>query len=644
VTGAVVIMGVTASGKTTLGEALARRLGWRFIEGDTLHPPSNIAKMTAGIALDDADREPFLRAVGEALRTQRGSGVVVTCSALKRRYRDLLRELAGPVLFVHPQSDRAQLAARLASRRNHFMPPALLDSQLAALEAPTADEQGLALVGNLPTSQQVEAVVAKLASCDIGVIGLAVMGENLALNIESRGFRVCVYNRTVARVTDFIQGRAQGKRFVGAQTLEAFVTALQRPRRILMLVKAGAPVDELIGQLLPLLDAGDILVDGGNSLYTDTIRRTKQVDSHGLHYVGCGVSGGEEGALHGPSMMPGGSAAAWPHLQPVFEAICARTPEGEPCCRWIGSDGAGHYVKMIHNGIEYADMQLIGEAYDVMRRALGMHNTAMSAVFAEWNAGELDSYLIEITRDILAFRDGKGEAVIDHILDAAGQKGTGRWTVNAALEEGVPLQLTTEAVFARNLSAAREEREVAATKLPAMPPTPSVDPAAVIADLRAALYAAKIVSYAQGFALLRAAARTNAWQLDAGGIALTWRGGCIIRSVFLGDIRKAFERNPELTSLVLDDFFARALATRDAAWRRALTTAIAAGIPVPCLSAALAWWDACRCTSLPANLLQAQRDFFGAHQYERTDRPRGEFFHTDWTGHGGDTTSRAYST
>jgi 6-phosphogluconate dehydrogenase len=644
VTGVVVIMGVSASGKSTLGEALARRLGWRFIEGDALHPPANVAKMKAGIALDDADREPFLRSVGEAARAQRGNGVVLACSALRRRYRDLLRDLAGPVLFVHPQVDRAQLATRLASRRDHFMSPALLDSQLATLEIPAADEQAVAIDGQLPVTRQVEAVVAALATCEVGVIGLAVMGENLALNIESRGYPVCVYNRTVARVSDFVAGRGRGKRFTGAQSLESFVVALQRPRRILMMVKAGAPVDELIAQLLPLLDAGDILVDGGNSLYSDTIRRTRQVESHGFLYVGCGVSGGEEGALNGPSLMPGGSAAAWPRLQPVFEAICARTPDGEPCCRWIGSDGAGHYVKMIHNGIEYADMQLIGEVYDVMRRALGLSNEAMSAEFAKWNSGELDSYLIGITRDILAFRDTRGEAVIDHILDAAGQKGTGRWTVNAALDEGVPLQLTAEAVFARNLSAAREERLAAASALPALPLAPAMNAFAVVEDLRAALYAAKIVSYAQGFALLRAAARSNSWQLDPGGIALAWRGGCIIRSAFLGEIRKAYCRDADLPNLVLDGFFTQALASREAAWRRAVIIAVSAGIPVPCLSAALAWWDACRCTSLPANLLQAQRDFFGAHQYERTDRPRGEFFHTDWTGHGGDTTSRAYTT
>jgi len=482
------------------------------------------------------------------------------------------------------------------------------------------------------------------APCELGLIGLAVMGENLALNIERRGFPVCVYNRTAARAQAFVDGRGAGSRIIAANSLPQLVDAIARPRRILMLVKAGAPVDELIAQLLPLLSPGDVLVDCGNSLYTDTIRRTREAEARGLLYVGCGVSGGEDGALNGPSMMPGGSAGAWPALRPLFEAICARTPAGEPCVQWMGADGAGHFVKMVHNGIEYGDMQLIAETYDVMRRALRLSNDAMSKVFGDWNRGELDSYLVEITRDILAFRDANGQAVIDRILDAAGQKGTGRWTVAAALEEGVPLQLTTEAVFARNLSAARDERLAAAALLAPAPPVQIADAHGLVADLREALYAAKIVSYAQGFALLKAAAATHHWELDPAGIALTWRAGCIIRSAFLGEIRNAFTRDPQLQNLVLDDFFAQALQRREAGWRRAVTAAIAAGIPVPCLSAALAWWDGYRCTGLPTNLIQAQRDYFGAHTYERSDRQRGEVFHTDWTGHGGATTSQSYST
>jgi 6-phosphogluconate dehydrogenase len=481
-------------------------------------------------------------------------------------------------------------------------------------------------------------------ACEIGLIGLAVMGENLALNMESKGFRVCVYNRTAERVRDFMAERGRGRNFVGAETLEALVGALEKPRKIIMLVKAGAPVDELIGKLAPLLAAGDILIDGGNSQYTDTIRRAREVEAKGLLYVGSGVSGGEEGALHGPSLMPGGSAAAWPHLKPIFEAIAARTPDGEPCCSWMGADGAGHFVKMVHNGIEYGDMQIIGETYDLMKRGLGMSNAAMASVFGEWNEGELDSYLIEITRDILAFRDEQGEEVLDVILDAAGQKGTGKWTVAAALEEGMPLTLIGEAVFARCLAATKEERVTAARKLGASGGALAGEPDEWLRDLRQALYAAKIVSYAQGYQLLKAAGASHGWQLNFGGIALTWRGGCIIRSAFLGEIKQAFDRAPDLGNLLLDDFFRQAVTSRDAAWRRVVAAAVGAGIPVPCLGAALAYWDGYRAERLPANLLQAQRDYFGAHLYERTDRPRGKFFHTNWTGHGGDTTSEAYTT
>jgi 6-phosphogluconate dehydrogenase len=480
--------------------------------------------------------------------------------------------------------------------------------------------------------------------CDIGLIGLAVMGENLALNIESRGLRVCVHNRTTARVTEFMNGRGRGKRFVGAQTLQELVAALARPRRIIMLVKAGQAVDALLAQLAPLLAPGDIVIDGGNSLYTDTIRRAREMEAKGFLYVGSGVSGGEEGALRGPSLMPGGSAAAWPHVKPVFEAIAARTPEGEPCCAWMGSDGAGHFVKMVHNGIEYGDMQIIAETYDLMKRGLGMSNAEMAAVFADWNAGELDSYLIEITRDILAFRDERGDAVVDAILDVAGQKGTGKWTVGAALEEGMPLTLIGEAVFARCLAALKDERVAAAKRLGASGGALSGERRGIIDDLRQALYAAKLVSYAQGYQLLRAAAGSFGWNLDFGAIAQTWRGGCIIRSAFLRDIRKAFGRDPDLVNLLLDPFFRQAVEGRQAAWRRVVVAAVGAGIPVPCLSAALAYWDGYRAERLPANLLQAQRDYFGAHQYERVDRPRGDFFHTNWTGHGGATTSEAYST
>ncbi len=478
---------------------------------------------------------------------------------------------------------------------------------------------------------------------DIGLIGLAVMGENLALNMESKGFRVAVYNRTTARVDEFVAGRARGRNFIGTRTPKELVASLQAPRKILMLIKAGPAVDAVIDELLPLLDRGDILIDGGNSLYTDTIRRTRKVEQAGLSYVGSGVSGGEEGALTGPSLMPGGSAAAWLHIKPIFQAICARTPEGEPCCDWMGEDGAGHFVKMVHNGIEYGDMQLIAETYDVMKRVLGMSNAQIHDVFAQWNEGELDSYLIEITRDILAYESSEGEQTIDVILDAAGQKGTGKWTAVEALDQGIPLTLIGEAVFARALSAAKEQRVAASQQIPHDSSSFAGDQRALVDDLRQALYASKIISYAQGYQLLRAAAQVNKWNLNYGGIALVWRGGCIIRSAFLGDIKKAFDRESGLVNLILDPFFRDAVASRQQGWRRAIVAAIHSGVPVPCLSAALAYFDGYRSERLPANMVQAQRDYFGAHTYERVDQPRGKFFHTNWTGHGGTTTSRSYS-
>jgi 6-phosphogluconate dehydrogenase len=477
---------------------------------------------------------------------------------------------------------------------------------------------------------------------DIGLIGLAVMGENLALNIASRGYRVSVFNRTAARTRAFLEGRARGHAFTGAFTLDELVASVARPRRLFMLVKAGAAVDELIGRLTPLLEPGDILIDGGNSHFADTIRRTRAAESVGLLYVGTGVSGGEEGALRGPSLMPGGSAAAWPHIREIFQAICARTPDGEPCCDWMGDDGAGHFVKMVHNGVEYGDMQLIGESYDFMKRGLGLENDAMHRVFAEWNAGELDSYLVEITRDILGHRDASGKFVVDTILDAAGQKGTGKWTVGVALEQGLPLSLIAEAVFARNLSALRDERVAASKQIAARVMPVAGDPAALVGPLRQALYASKIVSYAQGFQLLRSAAETFGWRLDYGRIALVWRGGCIIRSVFLGEIKKAYDRDPALANLILDPYFREAIESRQEGWRRTVAAAAQAGIPAPCLGSALAYFDGYRSARLPANLLQAQRDYFGAHTYQRIDRPAGESFHTDWTGRGGETTSQTY--
>lgn len=477
---------------------------------------------------------------------------------------------------------------------------------------------------------------------DIGLIGLAVMGENLVLNMESKGYTVAVYNRTTEKVDRFVNGRGSGKKFIAAHSIAEFCKAIQRPRKVMMLVKAGPAVDDLIEQLIPHLEPGDVIIDGGNTHFPDTIRRTKYVESKGLFYIGTGVSGGEEGALNGPSMMPGGSTAAWPLVKPIFQSICAQA-DGMPCCDWVGEDGAGHFVKMVHNGIEYGDMQLICETYQIMKDLLGMSNAEMHEVFAKWNEGELDSYLIEITRDILAYRDDTGDYTLDYILDAAGQKGTGKWTAVAALDEGVPLTLITEAVFARSLSAMKEERVAASTELSGPQKTFTGDRAAFLRDLRDALYAAKIVSYAQGYALMRQAAHTYGWNLNNGGIALMWRGGCIIRSAFLGKIKEAFDRMPNLTNLLLDPFFKEKVLTAQSGWRRVVAAAVTNGIPVPSMGAALSYFDGYRSERLPANLLQAQRDFFGAHTYERTDRERGQFFHTNWTGKGGDTSASTYT-
>jgi 6-phosphogluconate dehydrogenase len=482
------------------------------------------------------------------------------------------------------------------------------------------------------------------AKSDIGLIGLAVMGENLVLNMESKGFRVSVFNRTVEKVDKFMAGRGAGKNIYGARKLEDFVGSLKSPRRVFLMVKAGQAVDDFIEKLIPVLDPGDIIIDGGNSHFPDTARRTAYVESKGLLYIGTGVSGGEEGALKGPSMMPGGSPAAWPYVKPIFQGICAKVEGGAPCCDWVGEGGAGHFVKMVHNGIEYGDIQLICECYQIMKDILGMSNEEMHATFAEWNKGDLDSYLVEITRDILAKKDEDGRYVLDYILDTAGQKGTGKWTAISALDAGVPLTLIGESVFARCLSAQKEERVAASRILQGPAPAKfNGDRAAFLEDLRRALFAAKVVSYAQGYALMRAAAAEYGWKLNYGGIALMWRGGCIIRSVFLGKIKEAFDRQPDLANILLDPYFCGKLAEAQQGWRNVLCTAMQAGVPAPCMTAGLQYYDGYRSERLPANLLQAQRDFFGAHTYERTDRPRGEFFHTNWTGHGGDTISTTYN-
>ncbi|HHT47840.1 MAG TPA: decarboxylating NADP(+)-dependent phosphogluconate dehydrogenase [Firmicutes bacterium] len=482
-----------------------------------------------------------------------------------------------------------------------------------------------------------------MGEADLGLIGLAVMGENLVMNMESKGFTVAVFNRTVEKVTNFVAGRAKGKKIIGASSLEELVASLKKPRKVMLMVKAGPPVDTFIDLLIPLLEPGDIIIDGGNSHFPDTIRRTKYVEEKGLLYIGTGVSGGEEGALHGPSLMPGGSPAAWPHVQPILQAIAAKVEGGSPCCEWVGEDGAGHFVKMVHNGIEYGDMQLICEAYHLMKDLLGLSAEEMHAVFKEWNEGELNSYLIEITRDILAYKDEDGTPLVEKILDTAGQKGTGKWTGIAAFNEGVPLTLIGEAVFSRCLSALKEEREAAAQVLTGPRPKFTGDKQAFIEAIRQALYASKIVSYAQGYTLMRSAAQTYGWNLNYGGIALIWRGGCIIRSVFLGKIKEAFEKDPKLPNLLLDPFFKAKVEAAQESWRQVCATALSNGIPVPAFTSALCYYDGYRSARLPANLLQAQRDYFGAHTYERVDRPRGEFFHTNWTGSGGSTSATTYT-
>ncbi len=469
------------------------------------------------------------------------------------------------------------------------------------------------------------------------------MGRNLIMNMNDHGFTVAAFNRTVSKVDDFLEGDAKGSKVIGARSIEEMAASLKKPRRVMLMVKAGAAVDATIEQLLPHLDQGDIIIDGGNSLFTDTIRRVKEAEAKGLLYVGAGVSGGEEGARHGPSIMPGGSPDAWPHVKDIFQAIAAKAPDGSPCCDWVGEGGAGHYVKMVHNGIEYGDIQLIGESYQLMRSYLGMSADDMSKVFAEWNKGELDSFLIQITAEILVYKDEGGQPLVDKILDTAGQKGTGKWTVMNSAELGQPVTLISEALFARCLSALKEERVKAGSVLKGPEVKYDGDKAKFTAKLGRALYASKIISYAQGYMLMRAAAEEYGWNLNYGGIAQMWSGGCIIRSRFLGDIRKAYADDPDLNNLLLAPFFAEAVTSSQDPWREIVSTAVQVGIAVPALSTALAFYDGYRSGQSPANLLQAQRDYFGAHTYERTDKPRGEFFHTNWTGHGGTTSSSSYN-
>lgn len=481
------------------------------------------------------------------------------------------------------------------------------------------------------------------AQGDIALIGLAVMGQNLILNMDDHGFTVVAYNRTVSKVDEFLAKEARGTKVLGAHSLEEMVARLKRPRRVMLMVRAGIPVDEFIERLIPHLEPGDIIIDGGNSLFEDTNRRVRHVESKGLLYIGTGVSGGEEGARHGPSIMPGGSPAAWPHVKDIFQAIAAKVADGSPCCDWVGEGGAGHYVKMVHNGIEYGDMQLIGEAYHLMQEGLGMTADDMHQVFTDWNTGDLDSFLIDITANILAYKEANGQPLVDKVLDTAGQKGTGKWAVMNSAELGIPITLIAEAVYARCVSAMKEERVTASQQLAGPKPTIRGDRAKFIEQVRQALYASKIISYAQGYMLMHAAAKEYAWHLNYGGIALMWRGGCIIRSRFLGDIKNAFDKNPNLANLLLDPFFKEAIQKCQSAWRDVVVTAVKEGIPVPAFSTALAFYDGFRSARLPANLLQAQRDYFGAHTYERVDKPRGTFFHTNWTGRGGEVVAGSYN-
>jgi len=481
-------------------------------------------------------------------------------------------------------------------------------------------------------------------AADLGLVGLAVMGENLVLNMESHGFTVAVYNRSTPRVDEFVAGRAKGKRIVGCHSLKELVDNLKKPRKVMMMVRAGGAVDAVIDEVSKYLEPGDILIDGGNTYHPDTTRRTRDLASRGLLFLGTGVSGGEEGALKGPSIMPGGNPAAWEHVKPIFLGIAARAPDGSPCCDWVGPEGAGHYVKMVHNGIEYGDIQLICEAYHLLRALPGLTAEELQGVFSSWNKGPLESYLVEITADIFAYKDPEtGRPMVDMILDAAGQKGTGKWTVDSALDLGIPLTLIAEAVFGRALSAQKDER-VAASKLLSGPDTKfSGDRASFIRDVEMALYASKIISYSQGFALMSAMARDSGWTINNGAVALMWRSGCIIRSVFLGKIKEAFTREPKLANLAIDPYFTQELQRAQTGWRRAVAAGVMHGIPLPAMSAALAYFDGYRTANLPANLLQAQRDYFGAHTYERVDRPRGEVFHTNWTGRGGATASTSYN-
>jgi 6-phosphogluconate dehydrogenase len=646
-----VMIGPMGCGKTTVGRLIAERLGFPFEDADDFHPPENVSKMRNGIPLDDEDRIDWLATLKGRIDDRRSSGenLVLACSALKTRYRDLLGVDQKEIITIYLKGSRGLLRERLNNREHQYMNKELLDSQVDAMEAPT---DGLIVDISRSPDALCDEIVSLLKDfqgkksigkqTQIGIAGLAVMGENLALNIAEKGISVAVYNRTTAKVEKFLSGRAKSIPIIGFHDIANFVESLTKPRKIMMMLKAGEVVDNFIELLLPHLSKGDIVIDGGNANYHDTIRRSQALEAKGLLFIGVGVSGGEEGALRGPSIMSGGSREAWPHLEPIFSAISAKVGDGESCCGWMGRDGAGHFVKMVHNGIEYGDMQLICDSYHLMKTLLSLGPEEMHRVYSRWNKGDLSSYLIEITSDIFAYREPDGSATIDQILDAAGQKGTGKWTVISALDMGTPLSLISESVFARCISAAKETRVRASSILTGPKPSLANNNAQLVDTLERAVYCAKIISYTQGFALLNSASDEYGWDLDYALIARVWRGGCIIRSVFLDRIADSFEQEPRLENLLFAPYFSERVNRSQADLRNIVSLAASHGIPVPSLSAALGYFDSLRSARLPANLLQAQRDYFGAHTYERADKPRGEFFHTNWTGKGGDTTSTAY--
>lgn len=648
----IVLIGPMGCGKTTIGQLLAQTLKWQFYDADDFHPASNKRKMAQGIALDDKDRHPWLEILQTLVKKHLSdeTGMVLACSALKQTYRQTLGIDQQQVCSVFLKGSFSLLEARIRARSHAYMAKNLLQSQLDTLETPrtglSVDISGTPeqIVQNIMEHYSMERRDFSMGiRTDIGVAGLAVMGENLVLNMESKGFSVSIYNRTRSKVDTFLAGRAKGKNIHGFDSVEGFVNSLERPRKVMMMLKAGAVVDDFIDALLLYLEKGDIIIDGGNSNYRDTQRRVDDLEKKGFLFIGTGISGGEEGALKGPSIMPGGSSQAWEDLKPILFPISAKVEDGTICCSWMGNGGAGHFVKMVHNGIEYGDMQLICESYHIMKEMLRMTAEEVHQVFSKWNTGKLNSYLMEISSEIMAYKDENKLPLIDNILDVAGQKGTGKWAVMAALDAGIPLSLISESVFARCLSAQKEERVAAATSLRGPEIEFTGNKRAFITEMENALYLAKVISYAQGFNLMREASAEYDWALNFGEIARIWRGGCIIRSVFLDKITDAYQSIPTLSNLLLAPYFKKVVDQAQQSLRTLIAAAVRHGIPVPCHGSALAYYDGFRTARLPSNLLQAQRDYFGAHTYERIDKPRGEFFHTNWTGEGGDTTASTYT-